>query len=159
MITPHTVSLVDGRPGADGTMAWTLTLLRGVMLQSAESPGVNTEGFRGAAGTSLRVLAARAESTMLYIPFSVQAEDAAGETKQYLPPKAYAALTDRSGFWTLDPAGEEAARCAYFTDEVLAAPLPLQTARETLGHVWTVGGVRSCNYGSAALQHWEVTGV
>ena len=159
MITPHTVFLVDGRPDANGAMAYSLTVLRGVMLQSAESPGVNASGFRSASGTSLRVLAARAESTMLYIPFSVTAEDGNGQPKQYLPPRDYAALADRSGFWTLDPAGDEAARCAYFTGEPLTEALPLQAAREQLGSVWVLSGVRLCDYGSPALRHWEVTGV
>ncbi len=129
MYAPHTVSLMN-RHG-DG---WRLTVLRGVMLQTAEYRSVVQRSGRDEAGAAL------------YIP------DCSG----FLPPKDYAALEEPGGHWTLQTEGENAGRSSFFLPGEVSAPLSPEEARKRYDRVYMVTGWALHDYGSAAVRHLEV---
>ena len=139
MYTPHTVSLISNHSGTPY-----LTILRGVMLQGSDGRTVLQRGD------------SQKDDMTLYIPFSVKAENAAGEKATFLPPKAYAACTDPEQHWTLQPEGESAGRCGFFVKGEIYEPLSLEEARDRYDFVYTVAGYLIHDYGSPAMRHCEV---
>ncbi len=140
MITSHTVSLITFHDSAPR-----LTLLRGVMLQASNGRSVQLRGD------------AEAADATLYIPLSVRAENPSGESVSFLPPLEYARCPDPEKHWTLQPEGESAGRCSFFVKGELSVPCTLANARENHDYVYTVAGWQLHDYGSPALQHYEVT--
>jgi hypothetical protein len=139
MYCPHTVSLISYHSGTPY-----LTILRGVMLQGSDGRTVLQRGD------------SQKDDITLYIPFSVKAENAEGEKATFLPPKAYAACTDPEQHWTLQPEGESAGRCSFFVKGVIPEACSLAEAREKYDFVYIVAGWQLHDYGSRALQHYEV---
>ena len=139
MYTPHTVSLISCHSGTPQ-----LTILRGVMLQGPNGRAALNRG------ESVE------DNVTLYIPFSVKAETPDGEESTFLPPLAYAACPDPSEHWTLQPEGESAGRCSFFVKDAIPEPCSLAEAREKYDYVYVVAGWQLHDYGSRALQHWEV---
>ena len=139
MYCPHTVSLInlyDETPH--------LTLLRGVMLQALNGQSVQRRGDQ--------------EETIatLYVPISVQAVNSLGEKVSFLPPLEYARCSDPENHWTLQPEGESAGRCSFFVKGELPEACTLAEARENYDFVYVVAGWQLHDYGSRAMQHWEV---
>ena len=139
MYCPHTVSLInlyDETPH--------LTLLRGVMLQALNGQSVQRRGDQ--------------EETIatLYVPISVQAVNSLGEKVSFLPPLEYARCSDPEKHWTLQPEGESAGRCSFFVKGELPKACTLAEARENYDFVYVVAGWQLHDYGSRALQHYEV---
>ena len=139
MISPHTVSLIIYHSDAPF-----LAHLRGVMLQALNGQSVQRRGD------------AEENQTTLYIPLSVHAVNAAGEPLTFLPPLEYARCTDPEKHWTLQPEGESAGRCSFFVKGEIPEPCSLAEAREKYDYVYIVAGWQLHDYGSRALQHWEV---
>ena len=139
MVTPHTVSLIHFHNDAP-----CLTILRGVMLQTLEGRSVQRRGD------------AEESDTRLFVPMSVRAENAAGESLSFLPPREYARCTDPEKHWTLQPEGESAGRCGFFVKAVLAEPVSLEEARDRYDFVYPVAGFTVHDYGTPAMRHWEV---
>ena len=139
MISPHTVSLIIYH--SDSPF---LVHLRGVMLQALNGRSVQRRGD------------AEENQTTLYIPLSVQAVNATGEPLTFLPPLEYARCTDPEKHWTLQPEGESAGRCSFFVKGEIPEACSLAEAREKYDYVYIVAGWQLHDYGSRALQHWEV---
>ena len=92
----------------------------------------------------------------LYVPLSVHAVNETGEPLTFLPPLEYARCTDPEKHWTLQPEGESAGRCSFFVKGEIPEACSLAEAREKYDYVYIVAGWQLHDYGSRALQHWEV---
>jgi len=136
---PHTVSLINSHAGRHY-----LVLLRSVMLQALNGQSVQRRGDT------------EENQTTLYIPLSVRAENAAGEPLTFLPPLEYARCTDPEKHWTLQPEGESAGRCSFFVKGEIPEACSLAEAREKYDYVYVVAGWQLHDYGSRALQHYEI---
>ena len=139
MYTPHTVSLIIYH--GDSPF---LVYLRGVMLQALNGRSVQRRGGM------------EENEATLYVPLSAWAENAAGEPLIFLPPLEYARCTDPEKYWTLQPEGESAGRSSFFVKGKIAEACSLAEAREKYDYVYIVAGWQLHDYGSRALQHWEV---
>ena len=139
MYCPHTVSLINTH--ADRQY---LILLRDVMLQARNGQSVQRRGD------------AEETQATLYIPLSVHAVNPAGETLTFLPPLEYARCPDPEKHWTLQPEGESAGRSSFFVKGEIPGPCSLAEAREYYDYVYIVAGWQLHDYGSRALQHYEV---
>ena len=139
MYTPHTVSLINLH---NGTLH--LTLLRGVMLQALNGQSVQRRGDQ--------------EETIatLYVPLSVNSINPSGENVTFLPPLEYARCTNPEKHWTLQPEGESAGRCSFFVKGEIPEACTLAEAREKYDYVYVVAGWQLHDYGSRALQHYEI---
>lgn len=111
------------------------TLLNAVHWENNKATNVLTSGI------------SQADSTCVMIWFSVEAEG-----KTYLPPKQYAALPpDQVGkHWTL------AQQDRLVKGNVPDAPINDVVAQND--DVITITSVDTMDYGSPAMQHWEVSG-
>ena len=139
MYTPHTVSLIIYH--GDSPF---LVYLRGVMLQALNGRSVQRRGGM------------EENEATLYVPLSARAENAAGEPLIFLPPLEYARCTDPEKYWTLQQEGESAGRSSFFVKGEIAEACSLAEAREKYDYVYIVAGWQLHDYGSRALQHWEV---
>jgi hypothetical protein len=88
-----------------------------------------------------------ADSLQLIIPIGVQASRAA-----YKPPKEWAALTDKTGAWTLQP-GDVVVKGALDDVEIVRSTKELQAYDDVL----TITSVDTKDVGGA-MAHWEVSG-
>ncbi len=139
MITPHTVSLINFHHEQPY-----LTILRGVMLQALNGQSVQRKGDT------------EETKATLYVPFSVNALNAGGHRVSFLPPQEYAGCNDPENHWTLQTEGESAGRCSFFVKGELPVACSLAEAREQYNFVFVVAGYQIHDYGSRALQHYEV---
>ena len=87
---------------------------------------------------------------------SVRAENGTGEGLTFLPPLEYARCAEPEKHWTLQPEGESAGRCSFFVKGEIPEACSLADARENYDFVYVVAGWQLHDYGSPALQHWEV---
>ena len=139
MYTPHTVSLIIYH--GDSPF---LVYLRGVMLQALNGRSVQRRGGM------------EENEATLFVPLSARAENAAGEELSFLPPLEYARCPEPEKHWTLQPEGESAGRCSFFVKGEIPEACSLAEARENYDFVYVVAGWQLHDYGSPALQHWEV---
>ena len=139
MITPHTVGLINLHNETPH-----LTLLRGVMLQTLNGQSVQRRGD------------VEENKTALYVPLSVHASNSAGENVTFLPPLEYARCSDPEKHWTLQPEGVSAGRCSFFVKGEIQEACSLAEAREKYDFVYVVAGWQLHDYGSRALQHYEI---
>ena len=139
MYTPHTVSLINLHNGIPF-----LVFLRGVMLQALNGQSVQRRGDQ--------------EETIatLYVPRSVNAINQSGEKVSFLPPLEYARCTDPEKHWTLQTEAESAGRGSFFVKGEIPEACTLAEAREKYDFVYVVAGWQLHDYGSRALQHYEV---
>ena len=139
MYAPHTISLICFHNDTPH-----LAILRGVMLQALNGRSVQRRGDQDEANATL------------YIPFSVHAQNAAGEALSFLPPLAYARCDDPDRHWTLQPEGLSAGRAGFFIPGELSEPCSLAEARERYDFAYVIAGYNVHNYGSPSLRHYEV---
>ena len=139
MYCPHTVSLMNTHSGRQY-----LVILRSVMLQSLNGQSVQRRGD------------VEENKTALYVPLSVHATNAAGENVTFLPPLEYARCSDPEKHWTLQAEAESAGRGSFFVKGEIPEACTLAEAREKYDFVYVVAGWQLHDYGSRALQHWEV---
>ena len=139
MVTPHTVSIINLDHSTPR-----LTVLHGVMLQALNGQSVQRRGAMDEA------------NAVLYVPVTVRAVNAAGESVTFLPPLEYARCPDPEKHWTLQPEGESAGRFAFFVKGELNEACTLAEARENFDYVFVIAGWQLHDYGSPALQHYEV---
>lgn len=109
------------------------TILQNVLLEGVDATG---EGKRGLEG---------ADSVRLLIPFDVEAVDAeTGAAKTYVPPKEFAAASDKSALWTLSD--DRTTAFVRGTDAAQGKKYLVRSVRENLpytGALWRfeAGGV------------------
>lgn len=139
MYCPHTVSIINIHHDTPH-----LTVLRGVMLQAMNGQSVQRRGD------------AEESNASLYVPFSVQALNAAGESVTFLPSLEYARCPEPEKHWTLQAQGESAGRCSFFVKGEIPEPCSLAEAREKYDFVYVVAGWQLHDYGSPGMQHYEV---
>ena len=139
MYTPHTVSLINLHNGIPF-----LVFLRGVMLQALNGQSVQRRGDQ--------------EETIatLYVPLSVNSINPSGENVAFLSPRGYARCTDPEKHWTLQAEGESAGRGSFFVKGEIPEACTLAEAREKYDYVYVVAGWQLHDYGSRALQHYEI---
>ena len=139
MYCPHSVSLINLHNETPH-----LTLLRGVMLQALNGQSVQRRGDQ--------------EETIatLYVPLSVNSINPSGENVTFLPPLEYARCSDPEKHWTLQAEGESAGRGSFFVKGEIPEACTLAEAREKYDFVYVVAGWQLHDYGSRALQHYEV---
>lgn len=90
------------------------------------------------------------EEVTVYIPFAISSK------RQYIGPKAFAALEDTSAYWTL---GMEDKIVRSVIDFEPDANQRIGDLEQMYDDVITIKRVDTRDYGSKAMQHWEVGGV
>ena len=132
------------RNSATGLEEWRRTLLDAVHWESGSGIDVTRAGI--APGSYADAL------TTVYIPFGVSAD---GGQKTYLPPLEFAALDPDAAarHWTLAP-GQD--RLIMGEAPELAPGESPKALTGKYDNCVTVRSVAALNFGSAAMQHWEV---
>lgn len=148
MYTPHVVTLYNATEDATTLeLKYNITVLDGVFLDIGKARNVEKTGL------------ADANAVTLFIPFSVSATDGVtGAKKAYMPPKAYRALADKTGYWTLEPGGEASGSDCFFIKGKVVSSDGYRSLREAVDNVYDVSTVDLRDFGSTAMQHWQVGG-
>lgn len=126
---PHTVTVYNKYLDS-GIEKWQRTVLKGVFWDSSKGAVVRKTGVTSADG--LRLI----------IPMTV---------KGYMKPKEWAALPDKTGFWTLQSG--DTVILGDIAREVVKSSKELQQFDD----VMVISNVDTRKYGSD-MDHWEVTG-
>ena len=140
MYCPHTATLINKHGEA-----YYLTVLQGVMIQDMERKSVLQPGDYDSSYTKI------------FIPFSVDAQNAAGDPVTYLPPLAYAHCAEPEKHWTLRSDSDEAGRNDFFVKGIIPSACSLAEAREQYDGVFIVSTVSTRDYGQPGMQHFEVS--
>lgn len=90
------------------------------------------------------------EEVTVYIPFAVSSE------RQYVGPKAFAALENKASYWTL---GMEDKIVRGIIDFEPDENQRIGELEQMYDDVITIKRVDTRDYGSKSMQHWEVGGV
>ena len=146
MYTPHVVTLYNVTEDPDTLeISYNITVLDGVFLDRSEAKNIEKSGLKDA------------DSATLFIPFSVTATDGTtGAAKTYIGPKAYRALTDPSGYWTLEDGGVNSGADCFFIKGEVVSTAGYRQIRETYDDVYNVTTVDTRDFGSEDMQHWQV---
>lgn len=144
MYAPHAVTLYNVTEDPETLVQVTgITVLQNVFLDASKAANAKLTGPEGA------------DAVALIIPFDVNATDGGtGQAKTYAEPVAYAAAADKSGLWTLEPGG----RCFFIKGVVVEMGASFQELNANHDGVYKVTKVDTKDFGSAAMQHWEVGG-
>ena len=148
MYTPHVVTLYNAEEDPDTLqLVYNVTVLRGVFLDRSQARNIEKSGLKDA------------DSAALFIPFTVEAVDGfTGEPKTYIGPKAYRALDDISGVWTLEPGGVSSGVDCFFIKGEIVSEAGYRTLRNTYDDVYDVTTVDERDFGSEDMRHWQVGG-
>lgn len=146
MYTPHVVTLYNVTENPETLeVNYNITVLLGVFLDRSQARNIEKSGLRDA------------DSATLFIPFSVKAVDGeSGEEKQYIGPKAYRALADTTGYWTLEAGGVSSGVDCFFAKGILISRDGYSQIREYNDDVYDVTTVDTRDFGSEDMQHWQV---
>jgi len=130
---PHTVTVYN-KHREDGEEKWQRTVLYGVFWNAISGAVMRRTG------------ATSTDSVQIIIPMAIKAS-----RNEYRPPKEWAALTDKTGYWTLQPG-----------DVVVKGALDVEIDRSTkelqgYDDVLTITSVDTKGFGSG-MDHWEVSG-
>ena len=85
--------------------------------------------------------------TLVFIPFA-RGDD-------YLKPRAWQALASKSGAWTLQ-IGDVIVK-GLVSDELVTGTFTLSNLKAAYDDVLMIGSVDTRDFGSSAMQHWELT--
>lgn len=148
MYTPHVVTLYNVTEDPQTLeVSYNITILPSVFLDRSQATNIEKTGLRDA------------DAATLFIPFDVEAVDAiTGTSKQYISPKAYMALEDKSGYWTLAPGGASSAVDCFFIKGVIISQLGYNKLRDGYDDVYDVTTIDTRDFGSEDMQHWQVGG-
>ena len=157
---PHTITLYNVSAETDKATFEShvvnhITILKGVLVDVSKGVNVRESGLEGA------------DSVIVYIPFSVLAEDAiTGKAKKYAPPVEFWRADDKSGLWTLAITRKGSSMEGY-TFFVKGTALPpdgvkpenvAEIVEVMYDHVYNITKVDEKDFGSPDMQHWEVGG-
>lgn len=145
MYTPHTVTLINVVENDDFSTDYVATVLKGVFLDTTNAGNVANNGANSNASVSL------------FVPFSVDAHSLTGRRKAFLPPRAFRGC-DTSSFWTLSSHGESSAVPCFFVKGIVEGISDYNEMREKYDFVYDVASVRTLDFGSPDMQHWQVMG-
>lgn len=151
MYAPHIVTIYNVTQETDqGTFKDTqktyITVIRGVMLQAAKAVNVRESGLEGA------------DAVNLYIPFASPAVDGVtGQEKRYVGPQEFWRAADKSGIWTLSTDGN-GGTTFFVKGEVVEPDKTEQMIEMLYDDVYKVTKADMKDFGSAAMQHFEVGG-
>lgn len=144
MILPHTVTVYNIGPEDPQTYERevNITIIDGVFLDSQRR---NSKGQTGAVN---------ADTVTLHIPLPANAKDAfTGENKAFITPKAYRASGDKAGLWTLEPKD-----CFFVKGVCVDESGNFQNINKNFEEVYCIVAIDIKDFGSADMQHIEVTG-
>lgn len=151
MYAPHIVTIYNVTQETDpetfkDTQKSYITVIRGVMLQASKAVNVRESGLEGA------------DAVNLYIPFASLAVDGVtGQEKRYVGPQEFWRAADKSGIWTLSTDGNGGT--TFFAKGEVVEPDKTEQMIEMLyDDVYKVTKVDMKDFGSAAMQHFEVGG-
>ena len=144
MILPHTVTVYN--IGLEDPQTYerevNVTIIEGVFFDAQLRHSVGQTG------------AVNADTVTLHIPLPINAKDAfTGEHKVYMTPKAYRASGDKTGLWTLSPKD-----CFFVKGVCVDESGDFQTINDNHEDVYRCVAVDLKDFGSADMQHLEVTG-
>jgi hypothetical protein len=150
MYAPHTVTIYNVAQEQDqdfnDTQKSYITVIRGVMLQASKAVNVRESGLEGA------------DAVNLYIPFASLAVDGVtGQEKRYVGPQEFWRAADKSGIWTLSTDGN-GGTTFFVKGEVVEPDKTEQMIEMLYDDVYKVTKVDMKDFGSAAMQHFEVGG-
>lgn len=149
-VFPHTVTIYNVTQEQDqdfnDTQKRYITVIRGVMLQASKAVNVRESGLEGA------------DAVNLYIPFASLAVDGVtGQEKRYVGPQEFWRAADKSGIWTLSTDGN-GGTTFFVKGEVVEPDKTEQMIEMLYDDVYKVTKVDMKDFGSAAMQHFEVGG-
>lgn len=151
MYAPHIVTIYNVTQETDqetfrDTQKSYITVIRGVMLQASKAVNVRESGLEGA------------DAVNLYIPFASPAVDGVtGQEKRYVGPQEFWRAADKSGIWTLSTDGN-GGTTFFVKGEVVEPDKTEQMIEMLYDDVYKVTKVDMKDFGSAAMQHFEVGG-
>lgn len=148
MYTPHTVTVYNASENVDTLKnEYNITILRGVFLSISKGANVLRSGLENA------------DAATLFVPFDVDARNAlTGEKQTYIGPKEYERLNEKAGYWTLRSGGTSSAKDCFFVKGEVVSGLDFQDINANFDDVYRVSSVDPRDFGSKAVQHWEVSG-
>ena len=150
MYAPHTVTIYNVTQEQDqdfnDTQKSYITVIRGVMQQASKAVNVRESGLEGA------------DAVNLYVPFASLAVDGVtGQEKRYVGPQEFWRAADKSGIWTLSTDGN-GGTTFFVKGEVVEPDKTEQMIEMLYDDVYKVTKVDMKDFGSAAMQHFEVGG-
>lgn len=145
MYTPHVITLFNTEEVDDRLVIYR-TVLDGVFVDTAKS---RNNGAYGVTGT---------DAATLYIPFDVKANNGrCGSGKEHLSPKSYHNINDKHNVWTIEDSGETSSVVCYICKGVVNENLSYKELKQKYDDVYAVTGVKTRDFGTADMQHWEVS--
>ena len=144
MYTPHLITLINVSENLDETLSYNATVLDGVFLDTAKAT------LSGKLGLTDE------DTATLFIPFSTVGKSLTGDTKEFVPPKAYENLADKSGAWTLKDGGESSAVECFFVKGNITTVGSYDDMKREYDYVYAVTRVFNRDFGSPAMQHFQV---
>lgn len=153
-VTLYNVAVRTDRGSVRSTVESSITLLRGVFLDTSQAAGVRRNGLEGT------------DAAVLYVPPSAEAVDTVtGEPKAYLPPVEFWDTPGKAGFWTFAVSSRSApGRGFTFFVKGLALPPEGTPPEEVRGRLealhsdlYHISRVEQKDFGG--LAHWEIGGV
>ena len=151
MYAPHIVTIYNVTQETDqetfhDTQKSYITVILGVMLQASKAVNVRESGLEGA------------DAVNLYVPFASLAVDGVtGQEKRYVGPQEFWRAADKSGIWTLSTDGN-GGTTFFVKGEVVEPDKTEQMIEMLYDDVYKVTKVDMKDFGSAAMQHFEVGG-
>ena len=137
MYAPHTVTVYSITEDAvTFEIVNNITVLRGVFVDQSQATNIQKSGL------------ANADSVMVYIPFSVDSG-----VKTFLGEKEYEKSAEPMKHWTLRPGKD-----FFICGEVVEPGKTKDQLEAVYDGVYQITTVDTKNFGSAAMQHWEVGG-
>ena len=149
MYTPHIVTVYNAHEDLNTLKAeYVITVLKNVFLDIAQGANVIKSGLESA------------DAATLFIPFAVEAVNGVtGERQEYVEPKEYERIEDKSLFWTVRSGDTSSSKACFFVKgEVVEPDADFQTINGRYDHVYRVSTVDIRDFGSPEMQHWEVGG-
>lgn len=144
MYTPHVITLINVSENADETLSYNATVLDSVFLDTAKATNSGKAGLTDA------------DTATLFIPFTTVGKSLTGRAKSYFPPMAYEKLTDKSIAWTLKDGGETSAVECFFVKGNISEPGSYDDMKREYDYVYAVTRVLLRDFGSPAMQHFQV---
>lgn len=142
---PHVVTVFNAYEDDELVTRYSVTILRGVLLDVSKGTNVAKTGLSDA------------DAATLYIPFSVDARGADGVRKRYVDPKVFYAAGDTQNLWTLDSGGKSNSTSTYFVKGEVTEPMSLAELKRAYDFVFDVTTVDVRDFGDD-MMHWQVGG-